>query len=390
MPTPRTPSRSPLALIMSGGGARAAYQVGVLRAIAKEWPDFYPSIITGVSAGAINAVALAARQKPFAQSVGLLSRLWSELTTEQVFRADASSLAGIGAQWVRQLGSGGRTRQRQLSLVDTQPLRETIARVVGEDGGASAIERNIFAGKLDAFGITATNYGTGVSVTWVQGKGISSWGSGEQHSIRTGIGVEHIMASAALPLAFPAVFVGGAWFGDGGIRQIAPLSPGLYMGADRILAVNTRHVRTAEQSTISAITDYPPPAQIIGVLMNAVFLDSMDRDANTLRRISRLVQRLPDDQRDGMRPVEIMVLRPSQDLARLAAEFEVDLPGPIRFLMRGLGTGDTEAPDWLSMLLFEPAYLQRVMDIGEHDAYERIDELSDFLDLPRPKRARSA
>jgi NTE family protein len=379
--TPSSPQPAALALVMSGGGARAAYQVGILRAIARRWPAFRPDIITGVSAGAINAITLAARRTSFAEAVGLLSRLWSNLHSDNVFRTDPSSLRQIGWRWVRRLGSGGTAGRGAEGMLDTDPLRQLISLVVGVDGD-EAIEHNIFAGELDAFAISATNYGTGRSVTWVQGRNIRSWDVPEHQSIRTGIGVDHVMASAALPLIFPAVFVGGAWYGDGGIRQIAPLSPAVRLGAQRILAVNTRYPKTIEEAARPAVLDYPPPAQIVGVLMNAIFLDTMDQDTVTLRRISELVRRLPADERGDLAPVDLMVLRPSVDIGRLAAEYEVTLPGPFRFLMRGLGSLETESPDWLSMLLFEPAYLQRLIEIGEADAEAQINEIGAFLRLP--------
>jgi NTE family protein len=367
---------------MTGGGARAAYQVGVLRAVVKRWPDFHPPIITGVSAGAINAIALAVRQGTFAEAVGLLTRMWMNLTSEQVFRTDVGTLVSIASRWVSRLSSGGRAGRGARALLSTGPLRQLISRAVADAGGLDNLERNIFAGRLNALGITATNYGTGRSVTWVQGRHVRSWEYSERHSVRTSIGIDHIMASAALPIVFPAVRIGGAWHGDGGIRQIAPLSPTLRLGASRILAVNTRYVRTAEEAERPAIADYPPPAQIVGVLMNAVFLDSMDQDAQTLTRISSLAKQLPEAQREGLRPVEILTLRPSQDVARIAAEYEIDLPPAFRFAMRGLGSRETESPDWLSMLLFEPAYIRRVMDLGESDAEERLGELAAILDLP--------
>jgi len=387
MPLDSPPGDSPIALAMTGGGARAAYQVGVLRSVVRHWPEFRPPIITGVSAGAINAVALAGREGSFAEAVGLLSRLWSNLTTEQVLRSDTASLAHIALGWARRLGSAGRVGREPRALVDTAPLRKLLQGVLGADGAADRIEKNVYDGALYALGIAATNYGSGRSVTWVQGRGIASWDRAEDHSVRARIGIEHVMASSALPLAFPAIYLGGAWYGDGGMRQIAPLSPAVHLGAERILAVNTRPPREPEDTSIAAITDYPPPAQIIGVLMNAVFVDTMDRDAEIMRRFTTLVERLPEDQRDGLKPLQVLVLRPSQDLARLASEFEVDLPGGFRFLMRGLGTREIESPDWLSMLLFEPAYLQRVMEIGEADAEDRISEIEKFLGVPRSAAA---
>jgi NTE family protein len=377
------PASASIALVMSGGGARAAYQVGVLRAIVRRWPDFSPPIITGVSAGAINAAALATRSASFAEAVGLLTRLWSGLTTEEVFRTDPVSLSDIGLRWARRLSSAGKAGRRARGLVDTVPLRDLLTRVIGPEGG-ECVDANVFAGRLDALAITATDYGTGRAVTWVQGRGVQSWDLPARHSIRSRIGVDHVMASAALPLFFPAVQVEGAWYGDGGIRQVAPLSPALHLGARRILAVNTRWARTAEEASVPVVSDYPPPAQILGVLMNAIFLDSLDQDVKMARRISRLARRLPEDRRDGLRPVELLVLRPSQDLSRLAADYEVELPRTFRYLMRGLGTRETSSPDWLSMLLFEPAFLRKLMDVGEADAEARMTEIATFLGRSRP------
>lgn len=364
---------------MSGGGARGAYQVGVLRAIVKHFPEYTPPIITGVSAGAINAIALAARRGTFGEAVAQLSDLWANLTTEQVFKTNTLSLASIGSKWVRRLFSGGHGVQRIGGLVDTQPLRELIIRVTGPGASAAeAIDANIRRGALQSVAISATDYGTHRSVTWVQGKGIRSWERPKRVSVRTRIGVEHVMASSALPLAFPPVNVGGAWYGDGGIRLVAPLSPAVHLGAERILAVTTRYPRSVEEAKVSAIEDFPPPVQILGVLMNAVFLDSIDRDADTLRRISELTRNLPEEERMGLRPIDLLVLRPSTDLARLAADYELELPRTFRFLLRGLGTSETKSPDWLSMLLFEPHFLRAVMDVGEKDAENQIQAIKAF------------
>lgn len=367
------------ALVMSGGGARGAYQVGVLRAIVKHFPDYTPPIITGVSAGAINAIALAARKGTFREAVEQLSDLWGNLTTDQVFKTNTLSLAYIGSKWARKLISGGHGTQRVGGLVDTQPLRELITRVAGPGTSAGeAIDANIRRNVLKSVAISATDYGTHRSVTWVQGKGVQSWERPKRISVRTQIGAEHVMASSALPLAFPATHIGGAWYGDGGIRQVAPLSPAVHLGADRILAVSTRYPRSVEEAEISAIDNFPPPAQILGVLMNAVFLDSIDRDADTLHRISELTRNLPEDKRLGLRPIDLLVIRPSQDLARLAADYELELPRSFRFLLRGLGTSETKSPDWLSMLLFEPEFLRAVMDVGEKDAENQIEAIKAF------------
>lgn len=373
----------PLALVMSGGGARAAYQVGVLRAVARRCPAFRPRIITGVSAGAINAASLASFEGAFPDALANLGELWEGLTTEDVLRTDSPSLARIGARWARRLFSSGRAGREAHGLVDTTPLRLLLMHHLDPRGnGIEGIGKNIAAGRLDAFGITATNYATGQAVTWTEGERVDAWSFPKRRSVSERIHVEHVMASAALPIIFPAVRVGHAWYGDGGIRLTAPLSPALHLGARRILAVTTRYARTRAEADVPAVSGYPPPAQIVGVLMNAVFLDLLDHDARTLRRITGLVEDLPPEQREGLRPVESLVIRPSQDLGALASDYEPELPPTFRFLMRGLGTRETRSPDWLSMLLFEQDYLRHLMEIGEGDAMERMDEIEAFLGDP--------
>ena len=385
---PRLPNldagSAPVALVMSGGGARAAYQVGVLRALARHCPGFRPDIITGVSAGAINAASLASHPGDFREAVAALCGLWENLTTDHVFRTDGPSLLRIGWRWARRLLSGGEAGQDAHGFVDTAPLRRLLRQHLDPDGtGIDGIEQNIRAGRLRAFGLTATDYATGRSVTWVQGNSFRSWDLPKRKSIAARITVEHVMASAALPFIFPAVRVDGlggpAWYGDGGIRLTAPLSPALHFGAERILAVSTRYARTTREAERPATVGYPPPAQIAGVLMNGIFLDLLDQDATTLRRISHLTQACTSDEREGLRPVDLLVVRPSEDLGRLAGDYEPELPPTFRFLMRGFGTRETRSPDWLSLLLFEPDYLRHLIATGERDAEARIGELEALL-----------
>ena len=368
---------------MSGGGARAAYQVGVLRAVARRCPGFRPRIITGVSAGAINAASLASFEGSFPAALDHLSEMWEGLRTEDVLRTDSPSLSRIGLRWARRLLSSGHAGREAHGLVDTTPLQLLLMHHLDPRGdGLRGIGKNIAAGRLDAVGITATNYATGQTVTWIEGESGTAWSLPKRRSVREPIRVEHVMASAALPIFFPAVRVGNAWYGDGGIRLTAPLSPALHLGAGRILAVTTRYARTYAEAEVPAVLGYPPPAQIVGVLMNAIFLDLLDQDAKTLRRITDLVEALPPEKREGLRPVESLIIRPSQDLGALAGDYEPELPPTFRFLMRGLGTRETRSPDWLSMLLFEQDYLRHLMEIGEGDAMDRMDEIEAFLAEP--------
>jgi NTE family protein len=187
------------------------------------------------------------------------------------------------------------------------------------------------------------------------------------------------MASTALPLFFPAVRLGDAWFGDGGIRLAAPLSPALHLGASRILAISTRYEPSAIEAASPSIQGYPPPAQVLGILLNAVFLDLIDQDALRLDRLNRLLAELPEERRNGMRIVDLLVIRPSFDLGRLAREFEPRLPRAFRFMTRGLGTRETSSPDILAMLMFQPDYIEHLIEIGRADAAARADEIAEFL-----------
>jgi NTE family protein len=188
------------------------------------------------------------------------------------------------------------------------------------------------------------------------------------------------MASAALPFFFPAIEVDGAWYGDGGIRLAAPLSPAVHLGARRIIAISTRYGRSREEADWPAMVGYPPPAQVAGVLLNAIFLDLLDSDALHLQQINQLVACLPESQRAGLRHIELLVLRPTQDLGRLANLYEPELPSAFRFLTRGLGTRETRSNDLLSLFMFQRNYLRQLIDMGEADAARRADEIRRFLE----------
>lgn len=375
------PGPSDLGVVMGGGGARAAYQVGFLRAVARRYPNLEIPYITGVSAGAINAAHLGAHHGTFRQAIEELTRLWGDLHVENVFRTDSMSLGRQVFGTLRGLASGGHTDTDQLrGLVDTEPLREFLAEALHSvKGEITGVNYNLARGRLKALALSTSSYTTGQSVTWVQGKGIGEWERPTRRSRNTTLTVDHVMASAALPLFFPAVALSDGWYGDGGIRLTAPLSPALHLGARRVLAISTRYARSVEEADRPAVHGYPPPAQILGVLMNAIFLDLMDQDALRLERLNQLLTRLKPEERLGMRPVKLMVLRPSIDLGRLAGRYEPRLPRVFRFLTRGLGTRATESPDFLSLILFQPDYLRALMETGERDAEMRGDELDAFL-----------
>lgn len=369
-----------LGLVLTGGGARGAYQVGVLRWIARNYPDLHLPVITGVSAGAVNAVHLAGRTTPFSATVEHLTDLWSGLTPEKVFRVDPTSIARNAVGWGLRLVSGGGAAPRTRGFLDTSPLRAFLQEALEAPAGdIPGIEENLNKGSLRAVAIITTSYSTGQTVVFFQGRDVQPWTRPQRRAVSARLNVEHVMASAALPIFFPAVRIEDQWYGDGGVRLVAPLSPALHLGADRILAVSTRYDRSQAESDALAVAGYPPPAQVLGVMLNAVFLDLVDQDAHRLERMNELVRALPGEHADGLRQIRLTVIRPSLDLARLAAQFEPQLPAAFRFMTRGLGTRETRSPDVLSMLMFQPDYLTRLIAIGEADAERRAEELDALL-----------
>ena len=370
-----------IGLVLTGGGARAAYQVGLVRHLAKRLPEFHFDVLTGVSAGAINASFLASHTGSAAEATEELMRTWLDLTPDHVFRDDGWSLGKMVFRWLLNLASGGlRYRPQVRGLVDTSPLGNHLASVLGVEAANGrvlpGIAKNLDRGRLDAVAVTTVEWSTGQTVTWVQGRDIETWERPKRRSERALLTLDHVLASASLPLIFPAVRIGDAWHGDGGVRLTSPLSPALHLGCDRLIAVSTRHEPLAPRTAAAA---YPPPAQFAGVLLNAVFLDQLDQDANRMELVNGLLARMPESERGSLRLVDLVLLRPSEDLGQLAGRFEPRLPKAFRFMTRGLGTRDTKSPDLLSLLMFQPDYIRALIQVGERDAEARHEEIADLL-----------
>lgn len=377
-----TPITEDLALVLGGGGARGAYQAGLLRQIARRYPHLRIPILVGVSAGAVNTIHLAAHRGNFEESTDALVRHWLSLSPEQVYRVDARSLLNnvIRSSYGLLSGDAGE-RERARGMVDTTPLRDFLERTLERDpdGSLPGIRHNLERGTLNAVALSATSYTTGESVTWVEGRRPVLWERPQRRSEAVRLGVDHVLASAALPIFFPAERVGHQWFGDGGIRLTAPLSPALHLGASRIITISTRSI---DSKVIDSTEDpiYPPPAQVLGTLYNAVFLDVIDQDVIRMDMINRLVKRMPPEKREGMRVIDILVMRPSVDLGQLAREYEPRLPRVFRFLTRGLGTRKSTSPDLLSLVMFQEDFLRRVIALGEEDAERHHSRIAAFIE----------
>src|SRR5450759_4242222 len=375
-----------LGLMLGGGGARGAYQAGVLRGIAKRFPNLSFPILTGISAGAVNTIHLAAHEGTLMKATDDLIKLWLSLSPERVYDVRSVPLLRNAFGWGARLLSGGiqTGREPMRGLVETEPLRQYLNTVLerAPDGTLPGIERNLDRGTLKAVALSATSYTTGQSVTWIEGRDFELWQRPQRRTEPAKLTVEHVMASCALPMLFPAVKVGAEWYGDGGVRLTAPLSPSLHLGASRILTISTKYQRTRAEADSPLTEAYPPPAQVLSVLYNAVFLDLIDEDILRWRKVNHLLKQMKPEEREKMRVVDILVLRPSCDLGKLAGEFEPRLPGLFRYLTRGLGTRDTTSPDIISLILFQADYLKRLIEIGEEDAAVQGDAIEAFLAKP--------
>ena len=371
-----------LGLVLTGGGARAAYQVGALRALAELFgngPLPFP-VVCGVSAGAINGSSLAAEADDFPRAVKHLTDTWLSLTPEHVYRTDALSLVSIGSGWFRGLTAGGTQPPRRYNhLLDTSPLRELLGREIPFE----AIRENVARGLVRGVAISATNYETGTSVTFFDGAPeMKPWARSRRMGVKTPITLDQVMASAAIPIFFPPVQVGGSWFGDGGVRLTAPMSPALHLGADRVLVIGIRHPRTAEETVVineAAQRDDLPLSQILGVLMNAVFLDSLEPDIERVERVTEMLDTIQRPADSHLRPVHILLLQPSQDLAALASDQVMRFPRTLRFLLKGLGVSQKGGSDLLSYLAFEQQYIERLVTLGYDDTRARFEEIRGFM-----------
>ena len=374
-------TRGDLGLVLSGGGARAAYQVGVLRAVARIRPDLAPQILTGTSAGAINVAQLANHTGDFPTKVADLGRLWLQLEPSRVFETGGASLIGRAFRLgFSSLFSPAKREPKTQGMVDTQPLRQYLHQSLGTvDGRLEGIASNLASGGLKAVALTTMRYSTGQTVTFFRGKDIAEWERPNRLSVPTELGVEHIMASAALPLFFPAEPVGGVYYGDGGMRLVAPLAPAVHLGARRLLVVSTRHARSREEAAFPNFSGPPSPAQVAGILYSAIFLDGLEQDILVMQRVNRLLRHVPEQERGGLKVIDELVLRPSRDIGKLAGDYEPQLPGAFRFLTRRMGTKRSRTQDFLSTVMFQSDYIHALMEIGEADAEAQRDQIERLL-----------
>lgn len=374
-------------LILSGGGARAAYQVGVLAAIADLLPDAMHNpfpVIVGTSAGAINAVGLACGALHFSEAIRRLTAVWQGFHTHQVYRSD---WPGVLRQSARFLGHSllGMNRHAPVALLDNSPLRGLLERELDFTGIAAAVRLR----QLRAVAVTAFGYESGQAVTFYQGRAtIDPWFRHRRVGVPTRLGLDHLLASAAIPLIFPPVRINREYFGDGAVRQSAPISPALHLGANRILVVGVSgnpRVGNVNDGVVRASTGNPPSlAQIGGHMLNSTFIDNLESDIELLERINQLSLAIPAGQRPrnlGLKPVDVLVISPSRPLDTIAARHRREMPRAIRTFLRGPGATKASGAGVISYLLFEPGYCNELIELGYQDAMAQKADLQAFLGL---------
>jgi NTE family protein len=374
--------RPKFGLILTGGGARAAYQVGVLRALAELLPaDVHTPfpIICGTSAGAINAAVLAVDAADFRRGVRRLMAVWKNFRVHHVYRADPWGAFSNSVRWILAVLSGGRIAPKGVSLLDNAPLGGLLAKHL--DFGA--IQRAIDAGQLSAFSITCSGYTSGQSVTFFQGvPGLEPWQRARRIGVPMPITVDHLLASSALPFIFPPMQLNREYFGDGSMRQIAPVSPALHLGADRLFVIGVGRQR--QQRAERVLTEaHPSLAQIAGHALNSIFLDSLEVDLERLQRINRTIEMIPGEvlerSRYPLHKVDFRVISPSEELEPIALAHAGELPRTIRALLYTVGALRHSGANLLSYLLFERSYCRALIRLGYKDTMERKDDVVQFL-----------
>ncbi|TSA14186.1 MAG: patatin-like phospholipase family protein [Betaproteobacteria bacterium] len=376
-------SLSRAGLILTGGGARAAYQVGVLKAVRDLLPEGTKNpfpVVCGTSAGAINAAVLAIYANDFRRGVGHLLEVWENFHVGRVYRADPWSMLKTSARWFASML--WIKRNSPASLFDNTPIREMLEKTLD----FTRIQENIDKGELYAVSVTASGYSSGENVSFYQGgPGLEAWERTQRVGAATTLNVDYLMASSALPFLFPAVKLNREYFGDGSIRQIAPISPALHLGAERVLVIGTGRAMTEAARVRSSI--YPSIAQIAGHALNSIFLDGLAVDLERLKRINRTVSLIPEDRRVEagvhLRPVKVLVISPSESIERIAGKHVQKLPWTLKFVLGGIGAMNRNGSNLASYLLFEETYCRALVDLGYKDTMAQSEAMLEFLGVGR-------
>lgn len=371
-------------LVLPGGGARGAYQVGVLKAMAEILPRRSPNpfaIISGTSAGAISSVVLASRARIFRHAVSDLERVWGNFRSEQVFKCDAGTMLKSSLHWLAAIVLGGLGVANPRSLLDNEPLRELLARNIN----LKAIQHSLDKGFLDSVAITAAGYGSARSVSFYQAReGHEPWNRVRRIGRPARITIDHLMASIAVPMMFPPVQIQREYFGDGAMRQATPLSPAVRLGAERLLVIGVRDEEPDLPPAPGEEVPYPSLGRIAGYVLDALFMDGLSQDLERLMRINLILEQVPGHTLSAefgtLRHISALVMLPSVDIRDIALRHTDEMPGPVRLLMSGMGALNYGGRQLASYLLFESGYTRELIDLGYRDAMRRREELRAFME----------
>lgn len=383
-------NRKKTALVLPGGGARGAFQVGVLKAIAELVPRGTVNpfgIISGTSAGAINSVVLAAKARRFRVAVAELERVWGHFRCHHVYRTDNVAMLRSSLQWLGALVTGGTLVRMPRSLLDNSPLRTLLGRNVR----FPRIEHAIEQGWLDAVSVTAAGYSSAKSTSFFEAsEQHTEWSRTRRSGVRSRLNLDHLMASIAVPMIFPPVRIADEYFGDGAMRQATPLSPAVHLGADRILVIGVRNEIADVLDDPEAPASYPSIAEIVGYTLDTLFMDGLYSDLERVNGINQLIDSVPEKHRgpklSRMRPIDTMVIVPSEDLRVLAHRHREALPVALRTLLWGISGRGRGEGRLLSYLMFEQDYTRELIELGYRDAMCVSDQLRDFIagkEVPR-------
>ena len=371
-------------LVLPGGGARGAYQVGVLKAMAEILPRRSPNpfaIISGTSAGAISSVVLASRARIFRHAVSDLERVWGNFRSEHVFKCDAGTMLKSSLHWLAAIVLGGLGVANPRSLLDNGPLRELLARNIN----LKAIQNSLDKGFLDSVAITAAGYGSARSVSFYQAReGHDPWNRVRRIGRPARITLDHLMASIAVPMMFPPVQIQREYFGDGAMRQATPLSPAVRLGAERLLVIGVRDEEPDLPPAPGEEVPYPSLGRIAGYVLDALFMDGLSQDLERLMRINLILEQVPGHTLSAefgtLRHISAMVMLPSADIRDIALRHTHEMPRPVRLLMGGLGALNYGGRQLVSYLLFESGYTRELIDLGYRDGMHRREELRAFME----------